>query len=349
MMKSTRLAIVIFFALLVGAAEVPAEETADTVGSLSGIEIQTSVDRAESYIGDLITYTLTISFDSTYHLIPPPLGANLGAFDVKDYKPDIETKLEGGRLKSQTIFTLSTYTTGDYVIPPLPVLFVLPDSTRKVIMAEGVPIKILSLLDQAGGDSLDIKPLKPQYEYPPDYTMYYLFGGIGILVVAIAAVLFGWWLWRRQRARAALDLRPPWEIAFEKLAYLKVQYLDNEITDQLQAKEFYFQLTEIVRGFLGRIYQQDVLEMTTEQFLDSFAPIELPNQTYDQLRDFLGLADQVKFARLMPERVRIEDDFMTAHDVIEKVRADYVRRQETEIHTGQVPVSEPPVAEEQKV
>ena len=132
-----------------------AQKPVDTVASLSGIEVNTSVDRAESYIGDLITYTLTIRYDSAYHLVPPPLGANLGSFDVKDYKPDVETKLEGGRLQSQTTFVLSTYTTGDYVIPPLPILFVLPDSTRKLLMSEAAPIKILSLLDQAGTDSLD--------------------------------------------------------------------------------------------------------------------------------------------------------------------------------------------------
>ena len=53
------------------------------------IEIKTSVDLAEAYIGDLITYTMTITYDSTIELVPPPLGANLGAFDVKDYQADV--------------------------------------------------------------------------------------------------------------------------------------------------------------------------------------------------------------------------------------------------------------------
>jgi hypothetical protein len=330
--------IFVFLALSVTAVGLRAQEPVDTVASLSGIEVQTSVDRAESYIGDLITYTLTINYDSTCRLVPPPLGANLGAFDVKDYKPDIETKLDNGRLQSQTIFVLSTYTTGDYVIPSLPIMFLLPDSTRKLILSESVPIKILSLLDQAGTDSLDIKPLKAQYEFPPDYSKYYLYGGLGLVVLLLGAGAFGWWLWRRRRAQAAVDLRAPWEIAFEKLAYLRVKYLDNEIADQIQAKEFYVQLTEIVRDFLGKIYETDVLEMTTEQFLDAFRDKELPNHSYDQLRDFFRQADQVKFAKLMPERAGVEDDFMTAHDVTEKVRADYERRRQSEFHAAQSPV-----------
>src|SRR5512138_714655 len=94
-----------------------AQSPADTVQAIPGMEIKTSVDKAEVYIGDLITYKVTITHDSSITLVPPPLGANLGAFDVKDYQADIETKLDGGRVQNQTTFVLSTFTTGDYIIP----------------------------------------------------------------------------------------------------------------------------------------------------------------------------------------------------------------------------------------
>jgi len=70
-----------------------AEEEVDTVASITGIEIVTSVDRAEMYVGDLINYTITIEHDSTIELLPPPLGANLGAFDIMTQilLPDFQT------------------------------------------------------------------------------------------------------------------------------------------------------------------------------------------------------------------------------------------------------------------
>ena len=348
-MISRCLIFVLFLLLLACGVSVSGQDAADTVGSLPGIEIKTAVDRAESYIGDLITYTLTITYDSTYELIPPPLGANLGAFDVKDYQPDIETELDDGRLKSQTIFMLSTYTTGDYVIPPLPVVFTLPDGTRKVMLAEPVPIKILSLLDMAGSDSVDIRPLKAQYEFPPDYTQYYLWGGGGLVLLALAAVVFGWWLWRRGRAQAAIDLRSAWEIAFEKLAFLKVEYLTGPISEQVRAKAYYVELTETTRAFLGRIYHTDMLEMTTQQFLDAFRETELPESLFDQLADFFSHADRVKFAKLMPESTRPEDDFLFAHGMVDSIRADYERRQEVEVRTLGQETDQPKVVEEQQV
>ena len=48
----------------------------DTVKSAPGITIETEIDRAEIFIGDLINYRLTVYFDSNLILTPPPIGAN---------------------------------------------------------------------------------------------------------------------------------------------------------------------------------------------------------------------------------------------------------------------------------
>lgn len=331
--------------IVVGACAVLAQEPADTVGSLPGIEIETAVDRAESYIGDRITYTLTITYDSTYDLTPPPLGANLGAFDVKDYQPDIESRLPDGRLQSKTIFKLSTYTTGDYIIPPLPVVFRLPDGSRKLMLAEPVPIKILSLLDMVEGDTVDIKPLKPQLAaeevFPPDYTAYYWWGGGGLLVILLIVAGIWYWLWRKRRQLSAEDLRDPWEVAFERLAFVKVEYLDRPLGDQERAGAYYVELTELVRAYLGRIYNVDVLEMTTEQFMTAFSDIDLPSDQFELLGGFFKHADMVKFAQFIPERKRCEDDFLMAHDLVERVRADFQQQQDMQSNTEMSVLTEP--------
>lgn len=304
-----------------------AQEEVDTVASIAGIEIETSVDRAEIYIGDLISYRITITRDSTIEMIPPPLGANLGAFDVKDYQPDIETKLPDGRLRSETVFMLSTFTTGDYVIPPIPVIFIMPDSTKKALLAEPVPIKVLSMLENAG-DSVDIHPLKPQYEFMRDYTRYYIWGAMAV-VVFLSGVVLVWWLVRRRKQKEApVDMRPPWEIAFEKLAVLK----EKNYPGENRYKDFYFELTEIYRDFLGRVYLVDVLEMTTEEFLTCFEKIVLPGNTYDESEKLLRYADLVKFAKLIPESVRAESDLQLVHDMVEALRSEQERHTRVDVH-----------------
>jgi len=302
-----------------------AQESVDTVSNLPGIEIETSVDKAEIYVGDLLNYSVVITYDSTYELIPPPLGANLGAFDVKDYQTDLMSRLPDGRLRSTNNFVLSTFTTGDYVIPPIPAAFNLPDSSRKMLLSEGVPIKVLSLLAESG-DSLDVHPLKDPFEFKRDYTMYYLWGGAGLL----ALIVIGLWLWVRYRRRQGImeqiDLRPPWEIAFERLAFLQ----EKNLPGREEFKAYYIELTEIARFYLGRMYQSNVLDMTTEEFLTDFATRELPANLFEAISDFLGHADLVKFAKMIPEREQVDTDLTFVHDLIAAVRDEFERRNAAE-------------------
>jgi len=317
----------------------------DTVSNLSGIEIETSVDKAEIYIGDLITYKVSITYDSAYELIPPPLGANLGSFDVKDYQSDIITKLDDGRIRSDNIFKLSTFTTGDYVIPPIPAIFNLNDGSRKALLSEAVPIKVQSLLLNVD-DSTDINPLKAQFEFQRDYTMYYVWGSVIFLALLIAAYFIWRFLRKRKEYVKPVDPRKPWEISFEQLALLKQK---NLINDKLY-KQYYIELTEIIRSYLQKIYQINVLDMTTEEFLEVFSKQELPGGLYTQTESFLKHADLIKFAKFIPETERTDSDYKLVHDMIDDVRLDYEKRQREQISIQTKPDEpEQPVEEEETV
>ena len=308
-----------------------ADATVDTVGNLSGVEILTSVDRTESYVGDFINYTVTITYDPSFKLIPPPLGANLGMFEVKDYQPDVETKLDGGRIRSETKFVLSTYTTGDYVIPPLPVLFILPDSTRKLMVSEALPITILSLLGDVA-DSLNLKGqgamgslkgTKAPYEFKRDYTRHYVFGALGLILI-IGLIWF--WRSRRRRSLEFEDPREAWEIAFEKMALLKERrYIENE-----SFKPYYIDLTELTREYLGRVYKCETLEMTTGEFALTFEEFIRPETAFQRTLDFMRHADLVKFAKLIPKRDQAEADYLFVHELISDIRDEILRREEAE-------------------
>ena len=320
-----RLFIYIFASLLIASAISAQESDVDTVSSLQGIEIQTSVDKAEIYIGDLVTYKLTIVYDTAMELLPPPLGANLGAFDVKDYQPDQVTKLEDGRIQSENIFVLSTFTTGDYFVPPIPVVFKMPDGKYKALLSEAVPIKVLSMLFNVD-DSTDIKPLKAQYEFERDLIPYYLWGGLALLIIIIGGLFIWSKLKKRDDDSEPVDLRPAWEISFEKLAFLK----QNNYLLENNFKPFYYELTEIVRSFHEKVYKTNFMDMTTEEFLVRFKELDLPENLYEDTKLFLNHADLVKFAKYIPAHERAESDFKLAQHMIENVRLFILNKQNTE-------------------
>lgn len=294
-----------------------AEEPAppDTVKSAPGITIETSVDQAEIYIGDLINYRLTIIHDSDLILTPPPVGANLGAFDVKDYSVGDEMELKDGRIKSESIFSLTTFTTGDYIIPPIPIEFMLADSTMKILISEPVPIKVKSLLADAA-DTADIRDIKGPIDFKAGLSMWYYL--IGSAVIVVIAALFVWWRIRRKRGKPSgpIDTRESWEIAFEGLAVLK----EKHYPAAGEYKQFYVELTEIVRAFLQRIYEIPVLDMTTYEFLSVIVEKDIGEALYNTLKGFLEYADLVKFAKLVPEADKVDADYEVAVNIIDQVR-----------------------------
>jgi len=297
----------------------------DTVKSAPGLSIESAVDRSEIYIGDLITYRLTIIYDSTYTLTSPPIGANLGAFDVKDYQSDQEEKLEDGRVKIESRFKLTTFTTGEYVIPPIPVEFMLPDSTRRVLISEPIPINVKSLLAESG-DTTDIKDIKGPVSFESGLAWYYYFVGVLLLVIIVALII--WWRIRRRREGPVepVDTRRPWEIAFADLAMLR----EKNLPQNEEYKLFYVELSEIVRAFLQRIYGIPVLDMTTYEFLQALIDHDVEESLYERYKKFLDFADLVKFAKFMPEIKKAESDYDEAVDIVEHLRQIVVAREEEE-------------------
>jgi len=54
------LRMIVLLAILLAVPSMASAQEADTVASLSGVEIRTAVDRAEITVGDRISYTLVI-------------------------------------------------------------------------------------------------------------------------------------------------------------------------------------------------------------------------------------------------------------------------------------------------
>lgn len=299
---------------VVGAAQAQDIAAVDTVTSAPGITIKTSVDRAEIYIGDLITYSLSIIHDSDVVLTPPPIGANLGAFDVKNYEDLPEKRLEDGSIRTESRFSLTTFTTGDYLIPPIPVEFMLPDSTRKVLISEPIPIKVKSLLAE-GADTTDIKELKAPIEFKSKWPWWY-YAAAGIILLC----LIGFILWRifrhKEEEKAPVDTRKPWEIASEKLAFLK----EKNLPLAGEFKLYYVELTDIVREYLQRIYKIPVLDMTTYEFTSIMDDLDMAPEMESRIKSLLNFADLVKFAKYIPESDKAIADFDEACAIVEDVK-----------------------------
>ena len=126
---------------------------------------------------------------------------------------------------------------------------------------------------------------------------------------------------------------PPFEEAIQKL-----QQLDEKLLWQNnQIKEYYSELTEIVRGFIERELKVPALESTTDELIDILTDfndskaISTTKETIKKLRDLLREADLVKFAKSKPMSEQIEANRIDAEEVVTELKPE--AKEEPEIKT----------------
>jgi hypothetical protein len=144
----------------------------------------------------------------------------------------------------------------------------------------------------------DIRDIKPPLHIPEVWFW------VMTILVALAAAALAYWLWRIWNKQRALTpsarIIPPHERALRMLA--DALPLIND------ANVFCTRVSRIQRVYLEERFRFHAPERTTEEFLHELQETTLlsPDQK-GALADFLTRCDLVKFARLEPTQVELQD------------------------------------------
>ncbi|MBP5509776.1 MAG: hypothetical protein J6Z49_02535 [Kiritimatiellae bacterium] len=126
---------------------------------------------------------------------------------------------------------------------------------------------------------------------PPTAKTITIWGGCVLIGLAFLACLV--WLTVRLTNRVRVALRSPIENARIELARL----LERDLPSRGLFKEFYIELTMVVRRYIERTHGIRAPRQTTEEFLCAVKDAAgFPPETVAQLQTFLESADLVKFA-----------------------------------------------------
>ncbi len=280
------------------------------------VEVTSSVDRSQITIGDLIHYRIRVSRSPEVKVEWPSPGSNLGAFEIRDYALP-EPREENGRIIEEMEYTISTFDTGAFVIPPIEVRYAVPpDTTRYQLKTEPIDIYVASLKPSLDGD---IRGLKPQGVLPRDWGLILMYVGIALLVMALGV---GAWFYWRYRKRGALPFvkpeppRPAHEIALEALKALEAE----QLLAQGQVKEHFSRLSDILRAYLENRYFMPALESTTFEIVQYFSEDGRLGGQIEPLEKVLNLCDLVKFAKYIPGDDEADQAMRLSYAFIEATR-----------------------------
>ena len=170
--------------------------------------------------------------------------------------------------------------------------------------------------------TLAIKDIKEIYEVPFTFMDWlknnwqWVAGGVGVAGL-LALVLFLVFRKRPMEEEGSNEPSIPYYIRY-RTALDELE--EKKLWQSGLVKQYYIELTEILREYLEKRYSINALEFTTAQLIGALSFTEMPADKRTQLQNLLELADMVKFAKALPIGEENEMALRTSRELIDSTR-----------------------------
>lgn len=272
-------------------------------------QVKVATDTTNIRIGEQFEYQISVS--ETQNVIIPKLE-NLKGFEI--IKEDKIDTLKNRLVKK---YLLTGFDSGAFYIP------------QQQIFIKNQPFLTDSLLINVATVSVDttkvkpfpIKSIKREPYVFDDFKPYIWWTLLGILILG-SILYFVLKKKKEEVPEKIIPALPPFEEALEKLHALdeKLLWQNNQV------KEYYSELTEIIRAYIERELKVPALENTTDEVVEMLQKltkskkIVTSKETLQKLKELLQEADLVKFAKSKPMSEEIEEDRKDAEEIVHNLK-----------------------------
>ena len=258
-------------------------------------QVSSAIDSTSIKIGAQITYHIQVETDTT-SLVVFPEGQTFSPLEmIESYKIDTLKKKDKYNLIKK--YGLTQFDSGSYTIPRQKI--VIGDKT---FFTDSLKVEIRNVVVDTTQGLYDIKPIIGVEKSSSNWWKYIL---LSLLIIAAIAFLLFWFIWRKKPLTEdeKIALLPPYDRA--KLALRKLDdssYLENE-----NLKDYYSDLTFIIRKYLDEKVYDKALESTTDELITRLNTLKQANQVdlskedIQNIESILKRADLVKFAKSAPD------------------------------------------------
>lgn len=260
------------------------------------IVINASVDCDTAlWIGKQTTMHLQVQAQPEQQVQFPALGNEVTQGIEIVSREAIDTVQENGLMKMTQDFTITSFKDSLYYFDSIP--FVIDGDT---MYSNGIMLNVIQpfVLDTTNA-VFDIKGIESAPVWWWGIIRWIL------LALLVCALGFGiWWLVRHLRKKDIAEddkpkvpLRPADTVALEQLNAIK----EDKIWQEGRTKDYYSEITDVLREYISRVFEIDSVEMTTYEILGGLKkPLKDEGATWKQLKQIFTLADLVKFAKWSP-------------------------------------------------
>ncbi|HZY39591.1 MAG TPA: hypothetical protein VFE53_23205 [Mucilaginibacter sp.] len=212
-------------------------------------------------------------------------------------------------------YTITSFDAGNYALPAFSI-----GSENGVVKTNQVSLQVETVKVDTTKAIYDIKqPLAVSYTWL-DWlhdNWYWIAGPLLLIALIVGLVLY-----MRKRpgpvpvVKVVEPAIPAHVVAINKLKELR----DKKLWQEEQVKQYYIELSDIVREYLEKRYTIKTHEKTTDEILASLKRIAITDANRDNLKQLLVLSDLVKFAKEKPLPAENEGSLDAAIDFVSSTR-----------------------------
>ena len=280
-------------------------------------KVNAKVETSNIKIGEQFKYE--ISVNEIDNVILPKL--ELTGLEIID-----SAKVDTLRNKLIQKYIITGFDSGSFYIPQQQVFI-----KNQNYLTDSLLINVATVeVDTTKVKKFPIKSLKEEPYVFDDFKVY-------IYLILAALAIIGFWIYWFVIRKRKVEEEAPTYIAlapFEE-AIFKLNELDEKLLWQNnKVKEYYSELTEIIRNYIEREINIPALEKTSDEIIEtlndfnSSETIETTKENILKLRRLFNEADLVKFAKSKPLAPEIEENRREAEDIIKNLNKKEIKKED---------------------
>lgn len=283
------------------------------------ITVEAHMDSTVIWIGEQTRLSFEVNQPSD-EIVSFPLFSDFipGGLDIVEPLKIDSVRSADGYLTVKHDYVVTAFEDSLLYIPPFP--FAIGEDTT---WSRSLSLKVVQPfeVDLEANAITDIKP-----NYKPKFNWTGLFKII-FLVILIVALLIGLYILIRKYIQKkpvfeAVNTEPQLPahvVALDSLNRIK----DEKPWQQGRLKEFYTDLTDVMRVYIERVFEINAMEMTSDEILNALRYIRKEQkELYELLQLMLQTADLVKFAKWKPLNDESEQSLKDAFLFVEKTKQE---------------------------
>lgn len=282
-----------------------------SVSSQAQVAANATISQDSVQIGEQFNLNLSISSPEDLEITWPRLLDKIGDFEIIGFSPVKSNIANGVKTESQQ-FKLTSFDEGFFALPAI--VFKYKENNRlKQAQTEGVLVNVMTV---AVDTTQNIRPIKGIMEVPFTWkeAIPYVIKGLIAFAFLIGLIYFLRRYFKKEEVVEEVFVPPP---PAHETALSKLKSLENaKLWERGSTKEYYSELTEILREYLEGRYEVPALESTSDEIMDDLAKTDLPKGMANKLNKLLMMADLAKFAKASPAPEDNKRNLKSAFDFV---------------------------------